>query len=146
MFHYMRFPGKKNGVSYFQLFATNCSLSLDSRHHGFPDRDHHDSCSRLPDHLFLLEFQYLLHCIIFLVAFPGQELNFLYLVPLRLRTVLETQQLINKCQLAIKEAKPETEAEMAYFLQRVKRLLISKTGEGVRKAALIAMYPSTLSA
>ena len=43
-------------------------------------------------------------------------------------------------------SKDETETEMAYFLQRVKRLLVSKTGEGVGKAALIAMYPSTLSA
>ena len=42
-------------------------------------------------------------------------------------------------------SKDETEAEMVYFLQRVKRMLISKTGEGVGKAALIAMYPSTLS-
>lgn len=38
-------------------------------------------------------------------------------------------------------SKDETEAEMAYFLQRVKRLLISKTGEGVEKLHS-AMYPS----
>ena len=54
MFYYMRFPCKENRVSYFQLFATYCSLSLDSRHHESSNRDHHDVCSCLPDHLFLL--------------------------------------------------------------------------------------------
>lgn len=44
-----------------------------------------------------------------------------------------------------KGSKDEIEAEVAYFLQRLKRMLIPKIGEGIGKPALLVTYPSTLS-
>lgn len=141
----MRFPCKKNRVSYFQLFATYCLFWFKTIGGSSRREIHHDSCSSPPDHTYFSLISSI--CCIALFSWwlsQGRWTKPPVSCTFKARTGPRNSSW-SQMLAGIKEAKMRQKQRWAYF-SKEQRLLISKTGEGVRKASTHSYVSLHLSA